>query len=85
MVEALILYCIFALTTSLAGYITLVKPVINRLRHEQPLSDIAQSPTIASFVFIVVGFLVAPAMFLPTIIPSYAKTFQESLFETISE
>lgn len=83
--EFLIIYFIFSLTTSIAGYINLVRPVLLKIKEEAPLCDISQSPTIALFIFLVLGILIAPLMFLPSIIPSMASTFKDALFNTLME
>lgn len=85
MVEALILYAIFALTTSLTGYVTLIRPALERLKHEQPLHDMAQAPIMSAAVFIIMGFLVAPIIIFPTLFPGAGKKFQNSFYNTITE
>lgn len=85
MAEYLILYAIFAIATAATSMITLVIPVLEKISVVNPFNDVAQSPILAQVVFFLVGLLVAPAILIPSIVPSYNKTFQESLFKTLTE
>jgi len=85
MVEYLIIYLIFAAATAATSLITIIIPVIDKISVVKPFNDIAQSPILAQFVFFVVGLLVAPLILIPSIVPAYNKTFQDSLFTTLTE
>ena len=85
MVEFLICYFVFAITTSIVCYINLVGPVLKRLKAERPLSDISQSPLLSIMVFILIGVIIAPIVFIPSIVPKHALVFQDALFETLAE
>lgn len=85
MVEVLILYLVFCLTTSFTAYILLINPVLKRLQLEEPDSYVAESPNLAGMVFIILATLVAPILFIPAIVPSFGEAFKETLFETLKD
>lgn len=79
------IYIIFALTTALAAVFTIIKPVLQSLAVSSPENVLVEYKSITYFVFIILAILVAPIMFLPTIIPSLNKTFQESFYNSVKD
>jgi RsiW-degrading membrane proteinase PrsW (M82 family) len=76
-------YLIFALTTSIASILILMRPVYQRLKKNEPLNMLVQAPAITYFVFAILGILAAPFILLPTLIPSQSELFKDTLYESI--
>jgi hypothetical protein len=83
MVDLLILYVIFCVATAVTAYVSLVRPVLERLIEEAPESEVAESPILSVLVFLILSILVAPTLFVPAIFPNYGENFKEALFETL--
>lgn len=70
------IYCLFAMTTSLTSLYELIRPVLNKAN----LADKVPHPSWIYYVtFFFLGTLVAPAIFLCCIIPSWSIEFQDHL------
>jgi len=79
------LYLIFAITTALAAAITLMKPVLKRLAVTSPSNTLVEYKFITYSVFTILATLVAPLLFIPTIIPSLNLVFQDSFYESVKD
>lgn len=78
-------YLIFSATTSIAALILLMYPVLVSLKIEQPLNLLVQYPALTYFTFFIMGILLAPILFLSTIIPNLNETFKNSLLESVRD
>jgi hypothetical protein len=81
--EYLIAYFLFAVTTALTAAVVIMRPVIGQLKHECPLNDVVQSPTIAYITFTLLSTLAAPLVIAACFIPSSNEKFKNTLVESI--
>ena len=72
--DFLLIYALFALTTSLAAVYELLMPVMSK--HPE-----APDKVLIHIVFIAVTFLIAPLTFFSCIVPSMGIVFREYLEE----
>ena len=79
------LYIIFAVTTALAAAITLMKPVLKRLAVTSPTNTLIEYRFITYLVFTILATVMAPFLFIPTIIPSLNLVFQDSFYESVKD
>ncbi len=76
--EYVLIYALFAITTSLTAIYELLNPVINRR-----LSELytVENKFLIYFVFFLLSLIIAPLIFVSCIVPSIGNTFRESLYE----
>lgn len=76
-------YCLFALTTALAGIYELVYPAMDQVNLAKPDSNVNVYSKIMYVTFTGMFFLAAPLVLLPCLIPSMGERFRKSLLETL--
>ncbi len=76
--EVLIIYALFAVTTSLTALYELVSPVIALRKSENKPT---LSVPLIYIIFLCLNILAAPAVFFSCIIPSFGERFRKSLYK----
>lgn len=80
MLEVLLVYCGFALTTALTAMYELLNPVIvARKLAKLPV----ENEFLLYFTFLIVAFLGAPLVFLSCLIPSWGERFRNALSDSM--
>ena len=72
-------YALFALTTAIAAMYELVFPVYKEVAKEQPDTPLVEYKTITLSTFFVLCFMIAPLVFIPSIVPSRGQRFRSAL------
>lgn len=72
-------YALFALTTAIAAMYELVLPVFKEVTKEQPNTPLVEYKTITISTFFLLCVLVAPLVFIPSIVPSRGERFRSAL------
>lgn len=85
MLEVLILYGIFCLTTAIFFLIKNVLPTLVQLEIEDPSNVLLEHRYSAYMVFLVIGILGAPILFLCIMIPSVSKQFDFALLNSLKD
>lgn len=85
MAELLIIYALLALTTAIASAFTILVPVLKELSREQPDNTLVENPLLTYLTYISIGIIVAPILFVPTILPTYNEIFKEHLLKSIKD
>lgn len=78
-------YLLFALTTAICAFYELLYPVIASLRSKSETSIASTSPLLTSVTLFMLGFVFAPMMLLPCIVPSMGDTFRDVLEVSLGE
>ena len=78
-------YLLFALTTAICAFYELLYPVILALRSKSNTSIVSTQPVTAYTVLFVLGFVFAPILLLPCLIPSMGDIFRNALEESLGK
>jgi hypothetical protein len=78
--EFFLIYCLFAVTTSLTSLYELVSPVIRRAKEE---GTIIHSTYLYYSTFFLINLLVAPLILLSCVIPTWSIEFQSVLYDNL--
>lgn len=81
--ELLMIYCIFAVTTAVAALLELFWPVVSELRVREPRLKVCENWIITLISLTLFAVVVAPLVFLATVIPSYSVRFRASLMTSL--
>ena len=73
------LYIIFALTTSITCCILFFLPILSEVKSEGIDNEFTRYPVISTLTYIVVSFIMAPALILPILFESKAEQFRRGL------
>lgn len=72
-------YALFALTTAIAAMYELVIPVYREVEKENPKTPMVEYKKITLSTFFLLCVLVAPLVFIPSIVPSRGERFRAAL------
>lgn len=72
-------YALFCLTTAFAALWIFYRPVLKAALECEIENALTLNPLLGQFVFVVVGLLVAPALFLAIVFPDIHAIFYQSL------
>lgn len=78
-------YALFALTTAICAFYELLYPVILALRSKSDSTIATKQPILTYITLFCLGFIFAPIMLLPCIIPSMGTIFRDALETSLSE
>jgi hypothetical protein len=79
----LIIYVVFALTTSICAWLFYYIPAIREAKQRAIVNTFTNSPILSSIVYVVISTFIAPTIFLALFSDRHAKLFREALREEI--
>jgi hypothetical protein len=81
----LIIYIVFALTTSICAWLFYYLPVMRIIKQRGIQNTFTNSPILSSVVYIVISTIIAPSVFLPLFSEAHGKMFRNALLEEMSK
>ena len=79
----LIIYLIFALTTSICAWLFYYMPAVREARQRSIKNSFTNSPVLSSVVYIVISTFIAPTIFVALFSNEHSKQFYEALRQEI--
>jgi hypothetical protein len=79
----IILYIVFALSTSICAWLFYYLPVTREAKSRGIENSFTSSPVLSSIVYIVISTVIAPMLFLPLFSEIHGKQFRQALREEI--
>jgi len=79
----IIIYLVFALTTSICAWLFYYVPIIAEAKKKAIVNTFTNSPILSSVVYIVISTFIAPTIFIALFSERHAKLFREALREEI--
>ena len=79
----LILYVVFALTTSICAWLFYFLPAVNEARQRNINNSFTRNPLISSIVYVVISTFIAPTIFMALFSNHHSKLFYNALREEI--
>jgi len=79
----LIIYLIFALTTSICAWLFYFIPAINEAKQRSINNTFTRSPVLSSIIYIVISSFIAPTIFIALFSSEHSKNFYRALREEI--
>jgi hypothetical protein len=79
----LIIYLVFALTTSICAWLFYYMPVVIEAKRLGVNNSFTNSPVLSSMVYIVISSFIAPSLFIPLFSEHHGKLFRNALREEI--
>jgi len=79
----LIVYIVFALTTSICAWLFYYVPVVREAKNKGIINSFTKSPILSSIVYIVISTFIAPTIFLAIFSNEHSKHFYKALREEI--
>jgi hypothetical protein len=79
----IIIYLVFALTTSICAWLFYYLPISREALQKGVKNTFTNSPLLSSIVYIVISTFIAPMLFLPLFSETHGKQFRQALREEI--
>lgn len=79
----LIIYVVFALTTSICAWLFYYMPIVREARQRSINNSFTNSPILSSIVYIVISTFIAPTIFVALFSNQHSKQFYEALRQEI--
>jgi len=79
----LVLYIIFALTTSLCAWLFYFMPAVKEAKHRGINNSFTNSTVLSSVVYIIISTFIAPTIFIALFSNQHSKQFYEALRQEI--
>jgi len=79
----LIIYAIFALTTSICAWLFYFMPLVKEAKNRGVINTFTNSPLLSSVVYIVISTFIAPTIFIALFSNQHSKQFYEALKQEI--
>lgn len=77
----IIIYLVFALTTSICAWLFYYIPIIAEAKRKEIKNTFTNSPILSSVVYIVISTFIAPTIFIALFSERHAKLFRDALQE----
>jgi uncharacterized membrane protein YqhA len=79
----LILYVVFALTTSICAWLFYFMPAVKEAKSRGIVNSFTNSPILSSIVYIIISIFIAPTIFMALFSSYHSKLFYKTLREEI--
>ncbi|HUW26197.1 MAG TPA: hypothetical protein VMW07_06685 [Gallionella sp.] len=77
------LYVLFSLTTAITGLIQIFIPVLRKIKAKQADNLVVKSPFTSNLLFVVLGFITSPLLFVVLMIPPVTNRFTDALYDNL--
>lgn len=85
MIDALILYTIFAITTALTSCYLFFYPNLVAAKREGIINEVIEAPWLSCTVYICIAIILAPILFFVILIPALSASYTDKLLTVISD
>lgn len=78
------LYVLFSLTTAIVGLTRIYVPIHKRLKDSHAGNLMTISPARSNLIFVVLGFVTSPLLFVVLVVPSVNHKFMDAMYESLA-
>ena len=78
------LYILFSLTTAIVGLIRIHAPIYKKLTDGRVNNLITTSPALSNLIFMVLGFITSPLLFVVLVVPSVNHKFLDAMYDSLA-